>query len=85
MEIEKSFKIEGMTCAACAKAVERAVSKLEGVFEARVNLATEKMIVKYDKDKIAENNIIEAVKKSGYRALTDEDLKEVIIPIQGMT
>ena len=27
----KTLKIEGMTCAACAKAVERASKKLDGV------------------------------------------------------
>ena len=40
---EKILKIEGMTCAACAKAVEEASKKLEGVEEASVNLATEKL------------------------------------------
>ena len=45
--MEKNFKIEGMTCAACVRAVERAVNKLEGIQEVGVNLATEKMVVKY--------------------------------------
>ena len=45
--IEKSLKIEGMTCAACSRAVERVVSK-RGVESASVNLASEKLSVSYD-------------------------------------
>lgn len=85
MAVEKSFKIEGMTCAACVRAVERAVKKLDGIDEANVNLATEKMVVKYDEEKLSESKIVETVVKSGYKALADEDLKEVIIPVRGMT
>lgn len=85
MAVEKSFKIEGMTCAACVRAVERAVKKVDGIDEVNVNLATEKMIVKYDEDKLSESKIVETVVKSGYKALVDEDSKEVIIPVQGMT
>jgi copper chaperone CopZ len=33
--------IRGMTCAACAMRVERALGKLKGVAAARVNLAAE--------------------------------------------
>ena len=36
-----SFKIEGMTCAACANRVEKALQRLDGVVSAVVNLATE--------------------------------------------
>ena len=83
--MEKNFKIEGMTCAACVRAVERAVNKLEGIQEVGVNLATEKMVVKYDEEMISKEQIIQTVKKAGYEALEDEDLKEVVIPVQGMT
>ncbi|MBC7107025.1 MAG: heavy-metal-associated domain-containing protein, partial [Firmicutes bacterium] len=34
--------IKGMTCAACAQAVSRALSRVEGVITAEVNLLTEK-------------------------------------------
>jgi len=44
----KSLKIEGMTCSACAKAVERSSKKLDGVIEANVNFATEKLTINYD-------------------------------------
>ncbi len=44
----ESYKIKGMTCAACAKAIERATKKLDGVESCNVNIATEKMDIKYD-------------------------------------
>ena len=55
--IEKSLKIEGMTCAACSRAVERVVSKLDGVESASVNLASEKLSVSYDGSKLRLSDI----------------------------
>jgi len=43
----KTYKIEGMTCAACSRAVERAFRKVEGAEEVSVNLATEKMNINF--------------------------------------
>ena len=43
----KTLTIEGMTCASCVKAVERATKKLDGITEANVNLATEKLKVSF--------------------------------------
>lgn len=40
-----------MTCADCAKAVERATKKVEGVSEANVNIAKEKLNVNFDEGK----------------------------------
>jgi superfamily II DNA or RNA helicase len=57
----KSLKIEGMTCAACAKAVERAAKKLEGVTEANVNYATEKLNISYDDGLVSVGDIQTAV------------------------
>ena len=37
------IRISGMTCAACAARIEKAVGKLDGVFNASVNLAAEQL------------------------------------------
>ncbi len=81
----ESLKIIGMTCAACAKASERAVKKLDGVVEANVNFATEKMVVQYEDSKLDIDKIKEAVRKAGYEAVEEVETKEVLIPIEGMT
>lgn len=81
----ESYKINGMTCAACAKAVERAVKKLDGTADVMVNLATEKLTLTYDEEKVKPRDIIDAVAKAGYEALAESNSKEVSIPIEGMT
>ena len=43
--IKETYKVEGMMCAACAKAAERAVRKIDGVVNQNVNIATEKLTV----------------------------------------
>ncbi|HWJ03178.1 MAG TPA: heavy metal translocating P-type ATPase, partial [Verrucomicrobiae bacterium] len=43
-----SFKIGGMTCAACSARVEKGLSRLDGVASANVNLATETATVEFD-------------------------------------
>ncbi len=67
-----NLKIEGMTCAACAKAVERVSRKLDGVLEANVNIATEKLDITFDKSKVSLNDIKIAIEKAGYKALEEK-------------
>ena len=69
----KIFKIEGMECAACAKAVERAAGRLRGVMEANVNLATEKLSIKYDSSTVRVSDIKRAVEKAGYKVADEEN------------
>jgi P-type Cu+ transporter len=81
----ESFKINGMTCAACAAASERAVKKLAGVEEAAVNFATEKLLVKFEDGKLTIEEIKAAVAKAGYEAVEERVNKEVTIPVGGMS
>ncbi len=73
--------ITGMTCAACEKNVNRALSKAEGVSESMVNLATENATVSYDADVTDPSKLIERVEKFGYGVAT----ASVELPITGMT
>jgi Cu+-exporting ATPase len=65
--LEWSFPIEGMTCAACAGRVERALRGVAGVVEAGVNLATEIASVRGEAP-LAFEGLQAAVKKAGYVA-----------------
>jgi len=58
--------IEGMTCAACAKANEKALEKLDGVIKVNVNLATDKATINYIPGEAHKRDFVEAVKKTGY-------------------
>ncbi|MDD2269485.1 MAG: heavy metal translocating P-type ATPase [Eubacteriales bacterium] len=65
--MKEKFTIEGMTCAACASKVEKAVAKVEGVENVGVNLIAGTMTVSYG-GSADENAIMTAVKKIGYGA-----------------
>lgn len=80
------LEITGMTCAACAKAVERHVGRIEGVNSAVVNLAAEKLTVEFDDAKTDLDKIREAVVKAGYGVKEPrENIREIYMPIEGMT
>jgi Cu+-exporting ATPase len=64
------LKIEGMTCASCSAAVERAVRKLPGISEASVNLATENASISYDPGTVRISAIKQAIAKAGYTPLS---------------
>ncbi|WP_349947620.1 heavy metal translocating P-type ATPase [Lacrimispora sp. BS-2] len=64
-----TIPIGGMTCAACAKRIEKVVGKLDGVVSTAVNFATEKATVTYDPQKIRMSAIKAAIEKAGYKAL----------------
>lgn len=62
--MKKNFDITGMTCAACAAHVEKAVKKA-GVCDVAVNLMTNRMTVDTE---LADGEIIAAVESAGYGA-----------------
>ncbi len=77
MQQEKEIKldIEGMTCASCVKAVEKSLSKLDGVSFVSVNLMDEKAVVKFDPTAVKIKDMEKSVKKAGYGAslILDDD------------
>lgn len=80
---KKAFKIEGMTCSACANRVERFVKKLEGVNSASVNFATETLDVEFDENKLNNENIEATVVKAGYGI--KKNMKTYTFKVEGMT
>ena len=62
-----SFPVDGMSCAACAGRVERALRAVPGVAEANVNLATEVASVRAEAP-LAFDGLEAAVRKAGYAA-----------------
>ena len=71
-----TFKVEGMTCSACANRVERVTKKLEGVESASVNFATEKLTVTVDEELTGYPQIKSVVEKAGYKLIKEEEKKE---------
>ena len=61
-----TLSIEGMTCAACVSHIENSISKLAGVEEALVNLATETAKVRYIPGFESISSIRLAITNAGY-------------------
>ena len=68
-----TFKVEGMTCSACANRVEKVTQKIEGVESASVNFATEQLTVKLDADLASYGQIKSAVEKAGFQLISESD------------
>jgi len=64
----KRYQVNGMSCAACSAAVERAVRKVPGVTECAVSLLTNSMTVE---GTATAEEICAAVKKAGYEAIPE--------------
>ncbi len=58
--------IEGMTCASCVQAVEKALAGVEGVSSAAVNIATNKATVEHAPGRAPVQDLRRAVEKAGY-------------------
>ena len=70
-----NYKIEGMTCSACANRVEKVTKKMPGVENAVVNFATEKLSISYDADVINFGDIKAKVEKVGYKLIREDEQK----------
>jgi len=64
--------LEGMTCAACAARIEKALNRVPGV-DAAVNFATESASVRYDRTRANVDALIAAVSRAGYGARVKRD------------
>ena len=58
--------ITGMTCASCARRIEKELSQMAGVRRAGVNLATSRATVEYDPKRTDVRALMDTVKATGY-------------------
>ncbi len=82
---EQQYQVTGMTCSACSAAVQRAVSKMDGVSRAEVNLATETLRVQFDEGKLGFDNIKAVVEDAGYGLVAPQVYKHAELGVEGMT
>src|SRR5450631_862258 len=61
------LNLEGMTCAACAARIEKALNRVPGV-QASVNFATETATARFDSETANVDLLIAAVERAGYHA-----------------
>jgi Cu+-exporting ATPase len=80
-EVEEASKdsiilqIGGMHCTGCSSAVEKSLSKREGILQATVNLSTEKAYVDFNSSVISVDDIKQAVEDAGYEVLEQQKKK----------
>lgn len=74
------IKVGGMVCAACTAAIEKALRNLDGVREARVNLATEMASVEYDPERLGIIDLEKAIRETGYDVMDEK----VVLKVGGM-
>ena len=69
MGIESTYRIEGMSCAACVASVDSIISKVDNVEHVRVNLALEKAVVRWrEGSNQNHSDVEEAVTRGGFMA-----------------
>lgn len=76
-----TFKISGMTCAACVARIEKALAKVPGVSEARINLATETAAIDYHPGEIKPADLASKIKDLGYAVVVER----IDFQVRGMT
>lgn len=80
-----------MTCASCAVRIEKSLSRLAGVREASVNLATGRARVEYDDAQVKPEDLVRRVEAAGYGARLANGKAgglagaELIMDVGGMT
>ena len=67
--------VEGMTCAACANRIQRTLTKLDGVSDARVNFANGRATVMHDAT-VEDEQLRAAIERLGYEAPVTADHDE---------
>lgn len=65
---EATLAVEGIRCAACVWLIERQLTRLPGVQAANLNVATERLYVRWSKDLCQPGTILQAVREVGYAA-----------------
>ena len=73
--------ITGMSCASCVAKIEKGLSRMGGIVDAKVNLATEKGTITFDSSRVQMGDFVAAIKDLGYEA----GMEKVVLPIQGMS
>ncbi len=73
--IKKSLKVNGMTCAMCAKTITNTFDNYEGI-SANVNVGAGKVIFTYNEEKYSLVDIADIVTNIGYEPIIEESLND---------
>ncbi|KAG9104395.1 hypothetical protein FRC06_002949 [Ceratobasidium sp. 370] len=66
--VRSEFRVEGMTCGACVKAIEDGIRPLPGIHSVQVALVAERAVVEYDPVLWDDDKIAEEINDRGFEA-----------------
>ncbi|NER90981.1 heavy metal translocating P-type ATPase [Moorena sp. SIO3A2] len=81
---QQSFRLQGMSCAGCARRIETLIQRVPGVVECRVNFGTEEASITYNTEETNPKKtnqqltklIQQVVSDAGYQAFPIEDISD---------
>ncbi|MBM9535718.1 heavy metal translocating P-type ATPase [Desulfobulbus alkaliphilus] len=79
---EIELAVKGMTCAACVRRVENALTALDGVLQASVNLASETARVRFSPEHVQQDAIVQAIRDAGYDTFEFQQSQESATEVQ---
>lgn len=66
MATDKTLDVRGMTCEGCENAVRNALTRLDGVIKVEPDHAADRVALRFDEDRVSEDQIKERIKLAGY-------------------
>ena len=67
-QAQASFSIDGIRCAACVWLIERRLARLPGVLDVDLNVATERLQVRWNRDACKTSDVLRSLREIGYAA-----------------
>ena len=70
--MKKTLKVEGMTCVNCARTIEIALKRKEGIKDVEVSFELGRVKVEFNEDLLSEEEITRTIESLGYRVVEEE-------------
>jgi len=70
--VHETLRIDGMDCPTCAHVIEHALTRMEGVIEANVSYAAERLRLEYDNTQTSHRALVHRLSMLGYRVVSEE-------------
>jgi copper chaperone CopZ len=70
--VEEAFIVEGMTCTGCENHIQNEVNKLDGIISVKASYENGNTIVKYDRTKVLNQQIVESINSTGYKVIEND-------------
>lgn len=74
--VKTTLTVTGLHCSSCAKAIEKALLRKDGVQKAELTFSTEKLVVVHDANQMNVSDIKETITKVGFGALEEGEKAE---------